>query len=218
MEAITSSIAGDAASVRGGRRRLQIIEAAMQQFAETGYRAASLREIAQRVGITHPGLLYHFGSKEELLFAVLRHRDEVTVGRLDPENFSNHVDLLRAVVEAIRASAGQPGLVELFVQLTAEAVDPAHPAHDYFEARYDAGVERLTGIFERLATRGLLRSEFSPLDAARAMVGVMDGLQIQWLYGGHAFDMAEAVEQFCTSVLVAPLAQLESETRTAAAS
>ena len=49
----------------------QIIEAATVAFARRGYAGASLREIADEVGVTVPGLLRHFASKEELLTAVL---------------------------------------------------------------------------------------------------------------------------------------------------
>ena len=52
-------------------RRRQIIEAATAAFARRGYAGASLREIADEVGVTVPGLLRHFASKEELLTAVL---------------------------------------------------------------------------------------------------------------------------------------------------
>ena len=60
-------------SPKGDRRRTQIMDAAVKLFGEVGYRSTSLRDIATRVGITHPGLLYHFNSKEDLLLAVLAH-------------------------------------------------------------------------------------------------------------------------------------------------
>ncbi|WP_433053460.1 TetR/AcrR family transcriptional regulator [Dactylosporangium sp. CS-033363] len=41
--------------------------AALELIAEKGVQQASLREIAERVGITKPALYYHFASREELL-------------------------------------------------------------------------------------------------------------------------------------------------------
>ena len=48
----------------------RILEAARIEFAQHGY-AARLQDIAERAGLTHPTLLYHFGSKEGLYAAVI---------------------------------------------------------------------------------------------------------------------------------------------------
>ena len=49
----------------------RILDAAEPVFAERGYEAASLREIARRAGIQQPGLYNHFESKAALYAAVL---------------------------------------------------------------------------------------------------------------------------------------------------
>lgn len=55
-------------------RREQILNAALEVFAEKGYAGASMRDIARAVGVTE-GLLYHyFESKEQLLEACWRER------------------------------------------------------------------------------------------------------------------------------------------------
>ena len=48
----------------------RILEAARWEFAQHGY-AARLQDIAERAGLTHPTLLYHFKSKENLYAAVI---------------------------------------------------------------------------------------------------------------------------------------------------
>ena len=50
--------------------RARIVETALKVFARTGYAAASLREIADPLGISKAALYYHFRSKDELLIAV----------------------------------------------------------------------------------------------------------------------------------------------------
>ncbi len=47
--------------------RERILETALDLFIERGYEKTSLREIAERVGVTKPALYYHFASKEKLL-------------------------------------------------------------------------------------------------------------------------------------------------------
>jgi AcrR family transcriptional regulator len=51
--------------------KAEIREAALDLFLQQGYDAASLEEVAERVGVTRPAVLYHFGSKEALLLSVV---------------------------------------------------------------------------------------------------------------------------------------------------
>lgn len=56
----------------GEARREQILEAALQLFAERGFAGTSTRELAAHVGVTEPVLYRHFRSKEDLLREVAR--------------------------------------------------------------------------------------------------------------------------------------------------
>ena len=53
---------------RGTRER--ILDVALELFTEDGYDRASLREIAERLGVTKAALYYHFPSKADILFAL----------------------------------------------------------------------------------------------------------------------------------------------------
>ncbi|GIF52195.1 TetR family transcriptional regulator [Asanoa ferruginea] len=55
-----------------GATRDRIREQALALFTDRGYATASLREIADRVGITKASLYYHYPSKQDLLVAVVR--------------------------------------------------------------------------------------------------------------------------------------------------
>jgi|GEM_PF-1105855 AcrR family transcriptional regulator len=50
--------------------RERILEAALDLFLDQGFDKTSLREIAERVGVTKAALYYHFESKDDLLFAL----------------------------------------------------------------------------------------------------------------------------------------------------
>jgi AcrR family transcriptional regulator len=56
--------------------RQRILDAATELFVERGYEATSLREIAERVGVTKAALYYHFPGKEDLLRALLEPLEE----------------------------------------------------------------------------------------------------------------------------------------------
>jgi TetR/AcrR family transcriptional regulator len=62
--------ASDTASATGSSRR-RILSVAQREFAERGFRGARLQDIAGRAGLSHPTLIYHFRSKEDLYRAVI---------------------------------------------------------------------------------------------------------------------------------------------------
>ncbi|MBO9524338.1 MAG: TetR/AcrR family transcriptional regulator [Nocardioidaceae bacterium] len=64
------TVSSATASPRSGTRD-RILDAALALFAEKGYEATSMREIAEQLGITKPALYYHFDSKEDIVRALL---------------------------------------------------------------------------------------------------------------------------------------------------
>jgi len=52
--------------------RQRILDTALDLFIEQGYDKASLREIAERVGVTKAALYYHFASKEEIFRTLMQ--------------------------------------------------------------------------------------------------------------------------------------------------
>ena len=57
---------------RSEAKRSRIIEAAMQQFAEHGYHAARVGDMAATLGIAKGSIFQHFGSKDGLFFEVYK--------------------------------------------------------------------------------------------------------------------------------------------------
>ena len=66
------STTGKRKRVPRAERERQMIAVAVQVFAEHGYLAASMDDIAERVGVSKPMLYEYFHSKEGLLLAALR--------------------------------------------------------------------------------------------------------------------------------------------------
>jgi AcrR family transcriptional regulator len=183
------------------RTRTAILDAALEVFAESGFSSGSLRNVADRVGISEAGLLHHFPSKAALLAAVLERRDEHARAEFDFDETDGRT-VLTALVELARRNASAPGVVELFCRLSAEATAPEHPAHEYFQARYDRTRNLARAAFADLARRGELRPGVVAESAARSSIALMDGLQLQWLLDRDSVDMAAELRNYFSAVVV----------------
>ncbi|ADI03913.1 putative TetR family transcriptional regulator [Streptomyces bingchenggensis BCW-1] len=161
-------------------RRAEIVRAARDSFAENGYTKASLRDIAERAGITHAGLLHHFRNKDELLAEVLAERDSQ-----EWQHGLTQVDSLDQLTpylgELIRHHQKAPELMRLWIELAAAASRTDHPAHDYFVERYERGRAQFAEGLQDEAARGRLREDLSPESAAILFHAVLNGLQLQWV-------------------------------------
>lgn len=191
------------AYVKGLARRDEIIDGAIELFGRIGYRNATILDIATHVGISRTGLLHHFPSKEVLLKAVLAKRDLA-----DIERFGRSEDPLgdlRNLVSLMRHNASIPDLVGLFAVLSAEAADPAHPAHDYFVRRYERARAAMRAALVRAYDADLLAPGVDVDHESRSLVALLDGLQIQWLLAPHEVDMAEELRTELEKLLVVPL-------------
>ena len=172
------------------QRRIDILDAALEVFAQSGYRSGSLREVAAQVGISEAGVLHHFPSKSALLTAVLDHRDGLAreAVAFDAED---GLGTLRDLVALARQNAANPGVVELYCTLSAEATSPDHPAHQYFVDRYRLLRENLRAAFADLEGRGHLSRGVTVRSATVSSIAVWDGLQVQWLLDKDSVDMAD---------------------------
>jgi AcrR family transcriptional regulator len=65
-----SSTAPDVTPRRSTGRQETIVAAAARIFAERGYAAVGMRDVAEAVGVRGASLYHHFASKEEILYAI----------------------------------------------------------------------------------------------------------------------------------------------------
>ncbi|MFE5857919.1 TetR/AcrR family transcriptional regulator [Streptomyces sp. NPDC056500] len=161
-------------------KRRTILDAALAAYSEAGSRKVSVRDIAQRVGMTDAGVLHHFGSREALLTAVLEARD-ASVEATTRATVDGPASGLEGV---LTQNAATPGLVKLFVDVAAAAAEPDHPAHEFFTDRYERYRSDIAFAYSNLTSDMAEASSVSPVDpdwVARILLAATDGLQLQWL-------------------------------------
>ncbi len=188
-------------------RRDDILRAAKAAIAENGYAKASLRDIAERVGLTHAGLQYYFPTKEAILTALLDERDADAEQRgreQDAPSSDGTVATLADIVRAtITAHLNTPELTGLWAELTIAARSQDHPGHDHFVDRFDHGRALLTERLGSPTKGGALPGGLSAAEAAVLVVAVIEGLQTQWLLD-PSLDIITPLTKFIQLIEGAP--------------
>lgn len=185
-------------------RRREILDAAAEIFGNKGFASGTLVEIADQVGMTHAGILHHFGSKDQLLLEVLQHRDESDVAHFEEQHIPDGVALFRHLVQTAFANAGRPGIVQAYVVLSAESVTEGHPGRDFFERRYLTLRGEVAHAFHVMCDEAGITTPDTVDDASAAILAVMDGLQVQWLLDPGNVDLARS-SQFAIEAIVSAI-------------
>lgn len=171
-------------------RRLAILQATLDLVVERGHRALTTADVAERAGVTEAIVLYHFATKENLFIGVLQDFERRSV----EEGVDAPVDTLAELEERLRGVARMNTelvlLSRMYTVLFADASDPNHPGHTFFDARVQAIVGTMREQLEHLVARGEVTLVADPGRCARILVAAWDGMQAQWLIRGD-FDLGD---------------------------
>jgi len=192
----------------GGERIMatldDIVSAAAKVFRTKGYHAATVRDIADEVGILKGSLYHHFDSKEELLYLVVK----------EPI-----AQMFRTIAEIAAAEGGAAEKLTLAISAHLEAFDRHYP-HLFVYLRERESVKRrfreMIGFFpkeyerhwQQIIREGVESGELRPdLDIQVASYGLLG--MLNWLYKWYdpqgRLSVGEVAEQF-TSLALAGLA------------
>ncbi|WP_460798297.1 TetR/AcrR family transcriptional regulator [Microbacterium sp. GXF0217] len=173
-------------------KREQILKAAVEIFGSKGSTNGTLADVAEQVGITHAGVLHHFGSKQKLLLEVLAYRDQADVQDLESQRIPDGPELFVHLVKTAFENEKRPGIVQAYTVLSAESVTEEHPGRDYFEERYTTLRREVSSAFADLCDQEGVTDTETVAAASAAILAVMDGLQLQWLLHPEIIELGEA--------------------------
>ena len=171
----------DVTRSRGEESKAAILAAARELFGQRGYRGTSLAAIAEAAGLSQPGLLHHFRSKNAVLLAVLASRDCADSSISSPGPDGPGIGMIDGLAALVAHNESDRPVVALFSMLLGEAVAADHPAHEYFVRRYDEVRACFTQNLRDAQKEHALAPGVDPEALANVLIAVLDGLQFQWL-------------------------------------
>jgi AcrR family transcriptional regulator len=173
------------------------LDAAMRVFWAKGYEGASLDDLTQAMGINRSSLYSSFGDKEQLFHQVIAHYGQGPLAFL-PESLKQPT--ARAVIETLLRSA---------VKFLA---DPAHPrgclslqggltcgsgSESVKQAMVEwrrGGLAEIQKRMQRAREEGDLPKQVNPMDLARYISIIMNGLGVQAVNGATRGEMTRAID------------------------
>lgn len=168
-------------------RRADILAATLRVIAREGLAETTTRKIAAEAEVNQATLRYYFGSKDDLLFAVLQEMMRMT-GEVVQAGISASNELAEAIAESMRAFwlhvEEAPELQVMQYELTLYAL--RHPESAWLAKQqydgYSALVETL--LEQNFATAGK-PCAISFAELARFIIAGLDGLILQFISGGR---------------------------------
>ena len=186
------------------KREREIVAAATRVFAEKGYAAASIQDVAEAVGILKGSLYYYFDTKEELLWKILVDVYDQALASLDESLASGGTALDRIRTFALRhvefCAANRSGMT-VFAR---EHDSLGEERRRELDGRRGAYHRQLAAVIADGQREGSVRPEVDPLLATRALLGMASGASGDVPTGEE--PSLEALAAGCADLIVAGLA------------
>jgi len=196
---------------RKDARPAEIVEAALAVFAERGFAAARLDDVAARAGVSKGTLYLYFPNKAELFKAVVRETllPNLAQAEAAAQGFAGPTPALMAALMArlvgLIATSPAGAIPKLVIAESANFPDIAR----FYRAEV---IERGLGLVAALVRRGVDRGEFRPVDPLHAARTVIAPLLFVAIWR-HSFERTDSVPldvdgfaQTCTTIILAGLA------------
>lgn len=183
------------------RRRSDIVKAAVRVFAERGYFAARMREVAEGAGVADGTVYLYFKGKEDLLASILEEHAEAFLSRArrDAEAVDDPQARLRCVVERHLASLENDRALALVFQI--ELRHTRRFLRRVARGKVSEYLLLLQEIVADGAARGVFRRDIPADVVARAIFGAVDELVTAWVLSARPTPLASKAEPLLSLLL-----------------
>jgi AcrR family transcriptional regulator len=192
---------GSEANAEYHAKRSEVIRVAAQVFKDKGYEAATLNDIAERIGTDRASLYYYVGGKEELFHEVVRDRVAENLTEVDRiiKLDEPPQEKLRLIVERLLTSyADNYPAFYVYIQEDMSKVGSQKSDWANEMTRQTRRFESATiKLIEQAIADGAFRDHIRPELAANALFGMVNWTH-RWFKPGKKWTASELVDAFWT--------------------
>ena len=183
-------------------RKTQIVDATIECIARHGYNNFSMQDVAKAAGVSKGIIHYYFLNKDDLMLCVL-------------EKVVANIELL--LHKTLSKASSTREKLQLFIEVCTGLVETTQP---YYQVNMDFWTqinhkpeikEIVAGYYERfrfLCTKVLEQGvkegtfkEHSSKEYSSIIMGVVDGVSIQYLFDKNAFDYKNVIAKTTEMIL-----------------
>jgi AcrR family transcriptional regulator len=165
-------------------RRGQILQGAMELFAEKGFRGTKTREIAQRLGISEALMFKYYPSKEALYRAIIQKRTDGSEEMFFPKEAVQAKDdrqVFTSIASYLISKNTQDPVFMRLIQYS--ALERHELSRIFFETHAMEKTKLLSDYIRQRIKEGAFKN-ISPRLAARAFIGmIVQYVHAQEIYG-----------------------------------
>ena len=176
-------------------RQKQILDAAITEFAQHGFHATRMEDIARAAGLSKGAVYLYYKSKDAIITALLRTMFawELRGARAIMEAEGSAADRLLAITcmlaeEFERMAVAMPILLEFYAVAFRQSA-----VREYLSQMY----EEFRAPLARLIQQGIERGEFravAPADVALTWIALVEGLALLWALNPRGLALREHAE------------------------
>lgn len=170
-------------------RKEQIVKATVECITKFGYHNFSMQDVAKAAGVSKGIIHYYFLNKDDLMMSVL---DKVAV------------DIEKSMVRCMESAKDAASKLDVFVDVTFEIV---RNTKEYYQVNMDFWTQinqkeeirkvianhysKFRDTCAKILKEGIDTKKFkaiNPNEYASVIIGLLDGLSLQWLFDENVFD------------------------------
>ncbi|MFK7985382.1 MAG: TetR/AcrR family transcriptional regulator [Sandaracinaceae bacterium] len=189
------------ADKRKGDKRERILRAAIRVFAQNGFYATRVSEIAKAAGVADGTIYLYFENKDAVLVSIFEDRITrlIEVLRQEIDQVEGFEPRLRVVVELqLGLLEGQRDLAEV---ITVNLRQSSRLLKQYAAPLFTEYLELIAGVIAEGQQNGEVREDVSPRVAARGLWGALDGVALTWALGGPQPGRPESLRRAASHIV-----------------
>jgi len=188
-------------------RPAEIVAAAYSVFAEKGFAAARLDDIATRAGVSKGALYLYFETKQDLFAAVVREAVAPNFDAIEqmadtfPGKFT---DLAPMIVARLAQAATTTSLGKVLKMVVGESGNFPEVARIWHDTLISRGLGLVTGLIAKAQARGEIRGGDPRAYAVSLISPMLVGVIFRETFepvGGEPFDIPALMQQHATTIL-----------------